>query len=57
MQSDSMDSMGMLLNQKENQPVPAKDIVILGTLPNFFCYNEMTQMLPEIELVSFEGRS
>ncbi|KAG8639568.1 hypothetical protein MANES_14G155101v8 [Manihot esculenta] len=56
LQSNSMDSKGMLSNQKENQPMPAKDKGILGTLPNSFCYNEMTQMLPKIELVSFERK-
>ncbi|KAG8637866.1 hypothetical protein MANES_15G173066v8 [Manihot esculenta] len=56
LQLDSMDSKGMLSNQKENQPMPANDKGILGTLPNSFCYNEMTQMLSKIELVSFEGK-
>lgn len=55
-QSASVDNRGQLLNQKENQPIPAQDKGSLGTLPNPFYYHEMTQMLPKIELVTFEGK-
>lgn len=46
----------LLSNQKENQPILAKDKDILGTLPNPFCGNEMTQMLSKVELVTFKGK-
>ncbi|KAG8640798.1 hypothetical protein MANES_13G083516v8 [Manihot esculenta] len=55
-QSASVDNRGQLSNQKENQPIPAQDKGSLGTLPNPFYYHEMTQMLPKIELVTFEGK-
>lgn len=49
-------SQSISINSKEAHTVQAKDKGIMATIFTLSLVNDVTQMLPKIELVTFEGK-